>query len=293
MTALVPAIAALALALLLALGLFHRRKTARLEQALRKSQAALAEQTRHCAVTLQEMEGVSYAISHDLRSPLRIVEGFANIVIEDYGDRLDDIGRGHLQRIASAATRMNRMIDALLGMAQRTNREIRREDVDLSGLGREVADELHASDPTRKVQFEIAPGLHANGDPVLLRIVLQNLLGNAFKFTANVVPARVAFGCAADGEHDTPVYFVRDNGAGFDMRFAGRIFGLFQRLHPQNEFPGTGIGLATVQRIVHKHEGTIRAEAEPGKGACFYFTLQGGSQQRAAITGEWNVGEWN
>lgn len=274
MTALAFAIAALALALLLVLGSLHFRKTARLERELRAAQDALAEQARRFDVSAQEMEGVSYAISHDLRSPLRIVEGFANIVLEDYGDRLDGIGREHVQRIVGAATRMNRMIDALLGMAQRTSREIRREPVDLSGLGRELAEELCANDVSRKVHFEIAPDLVADGDPVLLRIALQNLLGNAFKFTANAVPAEVAFGCEEERD-GVPVYFVRDNGAGFDMRFADRIFGLFQRFHSQNEFPGTGIGLATVQRIVRKHGGAIWAESEPGKGACFYFTLRG------------------
>ncbi len=275
MTALALAIAALAFTLLLVLGLLHLRKTARLERELRSAQDALAEQARRFDVSAKEMEGVSYAISHDLRAPLRIVEGFANIVLEDYGERLDGIGREHLQRIVAAAARMNRMIDALLGMAQRTSRALQREQVDLSGLGRELADELRANDVARKVQFAIAPDLVADGDPVLLRIALQNLLGNAFKFTALAAPAQIAFGC--DGERDgVPVYFVRDNGAGFDMRFADRIFGLFQRFHSQNEFPGTGIGLATVQRIVRKHGGAIWAESEPGKGACFYFTLRGG-----------------
>ena len=273
MTALALAIAALALALLLALGLLYSRKTARLARELRSAQEALAEQARRFDISTQEMEGVSYAISHDLRSPLRIVEGFANIVLEDYGDRLDGIGREHVHRILGAATRMNRMIDAMLGMAQRTGRELRREAVDLSELGKELAEELCANDVSRKVHFEIAPNLIAEGDPVLLRIALQNLLGNAFKFTANAVPAEVAFGC--EGEQDgVPVYFVRDNGAGFDMRFADRIFGLFQRFHSQNEFPGTGIGLATVQRVVRKHGGTIWAESKPGNGACFYFTLR-------------------
>jgi signal transduction histidine kinase len=230
-----------------------------------------AEQARQFELASKELESFSYAVSHDLRAPLRVVDGFAGIILEDYGGRLDDLGRDHVQRIVAAAARMNAMIDALLAMSRRTARELDIEPVDLSRAARELAEELRATDFQREVEFRIAPDLRAEGDPVLLRLVLQNLLGNAFKFTGNVPQALIEFGRRA--VNGTETYFVRDNGAGFDMRFADRLFGLFQRLHSQNDFAGTGVGLATVQRIVRKHGGRVWAESEPGKGACFYFTL--------------------
>jgi signal transduction histidine kinase len=230
------------------------------------------EQARKFELAAKEMESFSYSVSHDLRSPLRVVDGFASIILEDYGARLDELGREHVKRIAAAANRMNAMIDALLAMSRRTGRELEIEPVDLSRAVRELADELRAGDISRKVEFRIEPDLRASGDPVLLRLVLQNLLGNAFKFSAHVPQAVIEFGRhVVDG---ADVFFLRDNGAGFDMRFAERLFGLFQRFHSQNEFPGTGVGLATVQRIVRKHGGRVWAESEPGKGACFYFTLE-------------------
>jgi signal transduction histidine kinase len=226
----------------------------------------------------REMESFSYSVSHDLRSPLRVVDGFANIILEDYGSRLDELGREHVKRIAAAASRMNAMIDALLAMSRRTGRELEVERVDLSRAARELADELRASDFARTVEFRIEPDLGANGDPVLLRLVLQNLLGNAFKFSSKTRNARVEFGRRADGDR---AFYVRDNGAGFDMRFADRLFGVFQRLHSQSEFAGTGVGLATVQRIVRRHSGRIWAESEPGKGATFFFTMWEQAPSRA------------
>lgn len=229
------------------------------------------EQARQFALAANEMESFSYSVSHDLRAPLRVVDGFANIVLEDYGPRLDELGREHVKRIAAAANRMNAMIDALLAMSRRTGRELESEPVDLSRTARELIDELRSTDPARNLDVRIAPDVRTIGDPVLLRLVLQNLLGNAFKFSANAPRAVIEFGHhVVDGED---VYFVRDNGAGFDMRFADRLFGLFQRFHSANEYPGTGVGLATVQRIVRKHGGRVWAESEPGKGACFYFTV--------------------
>ncbi|SPE19383.1 putative Histidine kinase [Burkholderiales bacterium] len=229
------------------------------------------ERARQFESASREMESFSYSVSHDLRSPLRVVDGFASIILEDYGSRLDELGREHVKRIAGAANRMNAMIDALLAMSRRTGRELEVERVDLSRAARELADELRASDFSRTVEFRIEPDLKADGDPVLLRLVLQNLLGNAFKFSAHAPVALIEFGYHIVDGND--VFFVRDNGAGFDMRFAERLFGLFQRFHSQNEFPGTGVGLATVQRILRKHGGRVWAESEPGKGACFYFTL--------------------
>jgi len=231
-----------------------------------------AERARAFDFAVKELDSFAHSVSHDLRAPLRVVDGFANIVLEDYGDRLDDLGREHLKRIITAGHRMNSMIDTLLALSRMTSREIERERVDLSQLARELAEELRASDGTRRVQFAIADGQVADGDRTLLRLVLQNLLGNAWKFTAKVPEARVEFGARNEGGQT--VYYVRDNGAGFDMRFADKLFGLFQRFHSQNEFPGTGVGLATVQRIVRKHGGRIWAESKPGEGATFFFTLR-------------------
>jgi signal transduction histidine kinase len=227
---------------------------------------------------LRELDSFAYSVSHDLRAPLRVVDGFATIVLEDYGDRgkpLDDLGRDHLRRIVAASQRMNSMIETLLSLSRMTSRELARERVDLSQLARELVDDLRAQDHARAVEFVLAPDLRADGDSTLLRLVLQNLLGNAWKFTARGPQARIEFGTRDDGGIRT--YFVKDNGAGFDMRFAEKLFGLFQRFHSANEFPGTGVGLATVQKIIHRHGGRIWAEAvpapNPGHGATFYFTL--------------------
>jgi signal transduction histidine kinase len=243
----------------------------RLRAELDASARQTRERAREFEFAAKELDSFSHSVSHDLRAPLRVVDGFANIVLEDYGDRLDDLGREHLRRIVSAGQRMNSMIDTLLAMSKMTSREIERERVDLSQIARELAEEMRAQDAARSVQFVIADALAVDGDRTLLRLVLQNLLGNAYKFTAKIPTARVEFGArTANGQ---TVYFVRDNGAGFDMRFADKIFGLFQRFHSTNEFPGTGVGLATVQRIVRKHGGRIWAESRPGEGATFFFTL--------------------
>ncbi len=230
----------------------------------------------------RELDSLAHSVSHDLRAPLRVVDGFATIVLEDYGDRgkpLDDLGRDHLRRIVAASQRMNSMIDTLLNLSRMTSRELASEKVDLSQIARELADDLRDDmrirEPARSIEFVIAPGLKADGDPTLLRLVLQNLLGNAAKFSAKSRDARVEFGRSEAGE--SAEFFVRDNGAGFDMRFAEKMFGMFQRLHSANEFAGTGVGLATVQKIIQRHGGRVWAEAVPapaeGHGATFYFTL--------------------
>lgn len=221
-------------------------------------------------LAVRELESFAYSVSHDLRAPLRVIDGFAQIVLEDYGERLDGLGREHLKRIVGAAGRMNSMIDTLLSMSRMTGRELQFERVDLSETARQLTEELRAAEPGRTVEVAVQPGLSVQGDRTLLRLVLQNLLGNAFKFSAKTREARIEFGRRADGDH---AFFVRDNGAGFDMRFADRLFGVFQRLHSQSEFAGTGVGLATVQRIVRRHSGRIWAESEPGKGATFFFTM--------------------
>jgi signal transduction histidine kinase len=238
----------------------------------------LGERTRELDNSVRELDSFAYSVSHDLRAPLRVVDGFTTIVLEDYGDRgkpLDDVGRDHLRRIVAASQRMNTMIDTLLGLSRMTSRELARERVDLSQIARELAEDLRAQDAGRAVDFVVAPDLRTDGDSTLLRLVLQNLLGNAYKFTGKNRLARVEFGVRTD--NNGLAYFVKDNGAGFDMRFAEKMFGLFQRLHSANEFPGTGVGLATVQKIIRRHGGRVWAEAIPapneGHGATFFFTL--------------------
>ncbi len=237
-------------------------------------QAEHAERTRQLELAARELDSFAHSVSHDLRAPLRVVDGFANIVLEDYaasGRPLDDLGREHLNRIVAAASRMNAMIDTLLALSKMTSRDIENGRVDLSQLARDLAEELRAQDRGRAADFDIADRIQADGDRTLLRLVLQNLLGNAWKFSAKAAQPRIEFAVRSDSGR--AVYFVRDNGAGFDMRFADKLFGLFQRFHSQNEFPGTGVGLATVARIVRKHDGRVWAESQPGQGATFFFTL--------------------
>ncbi len=220
----------------------------------------------------QELEAFSYSVSHDLRAPLRAIDGFSRILLTDYADRLDETGRDRLGRVRRAAQHMATLIDDLLKLSRVTRTELKREEVDLSALARELADDLRKQAPDRNVQFIIAPDLLAHGDKGLLRIALDNLLGNAWKFTGGRDEARIGMELAPGQGSQT--YVVSDNGAGFDMAYADKLFGVFQRLHDTSEFPGTGIGLATVQRIIHKHGGRIWAESEVGKGARFYFTLE-------------------
>ncbi len=241
-----------------------------LQMRIRQLETDNALRMQRHEVAARELESFAYSVSHDLRAPLRVIDGFAQMVLEDYAAQLDTLGRDHLKRIVAAAGRMNSMIDTLLEMSRMTGRELRFERVDLSETARQLIEELKAAEPGRQVQVAVQPDLSVEGDRTLLRLVLQNLLGNAFKFSARASDARIEFGRRPDGDH---AFFVRDNGAGFDMRFADRLFGVFQRLHSQSEFAGTGVGLATVQRIVRRHSGRIWAESEPGKGATFFFTM--------------------
>jgi light-regulated signal transduction histidine kinase (bacteriophytochrome) len=213
-----------------------------------------------------------YTVSHDLRAPIRVVEGFTRIVKEDYGRVLDRIGIDHLDRVLGAAARMNNMIDALLALSQLATQPLARQPVNLSQLAGFVIDDLRRGAPERHVEVQIQPDLIALGDPTLLRVVLENLLGNAWKYSARTSPARIAFGLGSAG--GAPSYTVRDNGAGFDMRYADRLFGVFQRLHSASDFQGTGVGLASVRRIIRRHGGEIWAESEVGRGASFHFTLR-------------------
>lgn len=234
----------------------------------------LNEDLRQRAVELEavnkELEAFSYSVSHDLRAPLRGMDGFSQALLEDYGDLLDEQGRDYLSRVRGAGQRMAQLIDDLLDLSRVTRRDMQRDKVDMSSLAETIAGELKESHPDRKVEFVIRKGMAVSGDERLLNILLANLLGNAFKFTEKIPLARIEFGII---EGDEPTYFVRDNGAGFDMIYSNKLFGAFQRLHAQAEFPGTGIGLAIVQRIVRRHGGRVWGEGAVGKGATFYFTL--------------------
>jgi light-regulated signal transduction histidine kinase (bacteriophytochrome) len=217
------------------------------------------------------LEAFAYSVSHDLRAPLRHIDGFSQILLEDYTGKLDDEGRRHLQRVREASQQMAQLIDDLLNLSRVTRAEMRRETVDLSRMAEIVAESLKRMQSDRKAEFVIEKGLTAEGDERLVRVVLDNLMGNAWKYTGKRPQARIEFGRT---NHDSrSAYFVRDNGAGFDMAYAHKLFGAFQRLHSVSEFPGTGIGLATVQRIVHRHGGQVWAEGAVDKGATFYFTL--------------------
>jgi len=218
-----------------------------------------------------ELEAFSYSVSHDLRSPLRGIDGFSQALLEDYGGALDDQGKDYLRRIRAAAQRMAQLIDDLLRLARISRAELNPEPVDLSALAQSVAEEMREREPARAASFRIADGIETEGDPRLLRVAVENLVGNAWKFTRKKAATRIEFGTLQ--HNGQPIYFVRDNGAGFDMAYAGKLFGAFQRLHHTKDFEGSGIGLATVSRIVQRHGGRIWAEAALEQGATFYFTL--------------------
>jgi signal transduction histidine kinase len=236
-----------------------------LEQRVRDRTAELEAANR-------ELESFSYAVSHDLRAPVRHVDGFVRALEEDAGAALDATARGHLARIQSATRRMSQLIEDLLALSRTIRQPVNRTSVDLAALARDVATALRGAEPGRAVEFVIPETLPASGDARLLRVALENLLGNAWKFTSRCPHPRIELGAATLPDGQT-AYAVRDNGAGFDMAHAGRLFGAFQRLHGEDEFPGTGIGLATVQRIIARHGGRIWAEAAVGQGATFSFTL--------------------
>jgi signal transduction histidine kinase len=220
----------------------------------------------------KELDAFSYTVSHDLRTPLSIIDGFSQALLENYAATLDARGRDYLQRICGATQRMADLIDALLGLSHVTRAELVWEVVDVSALARAIATDLQRCEPTRQAEFVIADGVVAHGDARLLGVVLENLFRNAWKFTARQPQARIEFGSLPQREGSL-VFFVRDNGVGFDMAYADKLFRAFQRLHGRTEYPGTGVGLATVQRIIQRHGGRIWAEGAVGQGATFYFTL--------------------
>ncbi len=247
----------------------------RAEEELRKYHDHLEELVKERTIQLEaaykELETFSYSVSHDLRAPLRGIDGFSKALLEDYADRVDAQGKDHLQRIRMAAQRMGQLIDDLLNLSRVTRSEMHGERVDLSALTQAIAAVLQKADPERRVTFVIQKGVVVNGDARLLKVVLENLLDNAWKFSAKHPRAKIEFGMI---QHEgKPAYFVRDDGAGFDVAYAGNLFGAFQRLHAVTEFPGTGIGLVTVQRIIHRHGGRVWAEGAVEKGATLYFTI--------------------
>ncbi len=247
------------------------RDRQRVEEDMCKVNVDLLQRTTQLESFNKELEAFSYSVSHDLRAPLRGIDGFSQAVLDDYGDKLDDTGKQYLQRVREASQRMAKLIDAMLNLARLIRAELTFESVDLSAIGQSVVSDLSKADPERQVEIVVADNLRTNADPDLTRVVLENLLGNAWKFASHEEFARIELGLTY--HYSQPVFFVRDNGVGFDMTYADKLFGAFQRLHAMSEFQGIGIGLATVHRIILRHGGRIWADASVGKGATFFFTL--------------------
>lgn len=229
------------------------------------------ERTAQLEAVNRELEAFSYSVSHDLRTPLRSIDGFSQALLEDYGKQLDEVGHDYLNRVRRAAQRMGLLIDDLLRLARITRTDMNQLQVDLGAMAHEVIGDLHKYKGYSVAPFRVQEGLVGYGDPGLLRIVLENILDNAWKYSSKIEHPLVEFGSVV--EDGRTVYFVSDNGIGFDMVFVGKLFGAFQRLHRADEFPGTGVGLATVKRIIHRHGGEVWAEGASGKGAIFKFTL--------------------
>lgn len=259
------------------LGEMARRFDA-MTHALRDSFNRIELNNRELVSLNSELESFSYSVSHDLRSPLRSMDGFSLALLEDYGDKLDEEARDSLQRIRGASQRMGRLIDELLGLARVTRAELRIQEVDISAIAREIAADLAGTQPGRKVRWEIEDGIRVQADRELIQIAMQNLLDNAWKFTSKTADAVIRVGQSFD--HGERVCFISDNGAGFDMAYSDRLFGAFQRLHHESDFPGTGVGLAIVQRVLRRHGWPLWAKAALGAGATFSFRIQERSDER-------------
>jgi signal transduction histidine kinase len=252
-------------------------EVARLNEELERR---VRERTAQLEAANQELEAFCYSVSHDLRAPLRAIDGFSQALVEDHAGSVPPDGQRYLQRIRGSAQRMAQLIEDLLNLSRVSRGALERRALDLGDLARQVIAELQNREPERRVDVSIWDGMEVQADPRLLRAALENLIGNAWKFTSKTPHPRIEIGSMRDGERT--VYFVRDNGAGFDMAYADKLFGAFQRLHGMDDFPGTGIGLATVQRIVNRHGGRIWADAQVGRGAVFYFTLEYQDERRKA-----------
>ena len=242
-----------------------------LEQYRHHLEAMVTERTAALEETNKELESFSYSVSHDLRAPLRSIDGFSHALLEDYAEQLDDVGKNYLQRVRNSAQRMSMLIDDMLSLSRVMRHELNRKDIDLGKMAQAVITELQDYEPQRGVDVDITPGVHAWGDAHLIDIAMDNLLGNAWKYTGKKDHAHIEFGLT--NKNGKKIYHVRDNGVGFDMKYADKLFGSFQRLHKADEFEGTGIGLATVARIIRRHGGELWAEGAVGRGAAFYFTL--------------------
>ena len=238
---------------------------------IKKLNDSLVQRNNEIEFINNELEAFSYSVSHDLKAPLRSVSGFSSALLEDYNEKLDELGRQYLRKIKESSDLMSQLIDDLLMLSQVSTRDINYGKVNLSDLAEEVIEVLQSADPDRKITVTVAPQIVTYGDRELLRIVLNNLLGNAWKFTGKAAEPRIEMGVIE--QNHKPVYFVRDNGAGFNMDYSNKLFKPFQRLHSTADFTGTGIGLSIVQRIVHRHSGKVWAEGKEGEGATFYFTI--------------------
>jgi signal transduction histidine kinase len=248
-----------------------QERTAELE----KTNTTLMARSKELETANKELEAFCYSVSHDLRAPVRTIGGFTKVLIEGYSHQLDESGKDYLDRTGRAVERMTELIDDLLELSRISRSKLVCTDVDLTALAKDVTSELKASAPERPITFNLEPGLVAHGDAGLLRVLMENLLGNSWKFTRRHEAPRIEFG--KEQSRGATVFFVRDNGAGFDMKYANKLFGAFERLHSPGEYEGHGIGLATVQRIVHRHGGHAWGEGRPGEGAIFYFTLSNGN----------------
>ncbi len=258
----------------------------RAEEALRQLNLSLeqrvAQRTRQLEQANKELESFSYSVSHDLRAPLRAIDGFSQILSKNYDALLDAKGKDYLERVQRASRRMGELIDDILHLSRVSRQETVRSEVDITQLAHDIAKDLQQADAQRQVEFVIAPGMVVDADPKLMRIVLENLIGNAWKFTSKRPAAHIEVGIAPD--EGGPAIFVRDNGAGFSMEYAHKLFNAFQRLHAASEFDGSGIGLATVQRIVRKHGGRAWAHSKEGEGATFYFSCDAHEDEKTEST---------
>ncbi len=260
------------------LNMIVKERTAELEKLYKEVhdmnkelESRVIKRTMELEESNRDLESFSYSVSHDLRAPLRSIDGFSSKILKDYSHLMDDQGRDYFSRVINASRKMGKLIDDLLKLARLSRVELNKTSTDISSLAELSALELKASSPERNVDFIIQPGMVARADRNLMQIALHNLLGNAWKYTRIKTEARIEF--SSFQRDNMTVYFIRDNGVGFDMRYASKLFGAFQRLHSESEFEGTGIGLATVKQIIRKHHGTIWAEGEVNQGAVFYFTL--------------------